>query len=175
MNFYISFSLLIKNSYLASDKQKRVPTNATANLPLCAKNKAGLRRIRFTGHMRLSARRVEWSSAGLCRYCLDREGGRPVDQFDQYSNLSENTSHSTWGRHTHKHTYRCGLQTYLNRFASVNCRFMFTGYLKVQRLQHTPNTHTHAHTWGSFNSISCQVFSSSVAFLLLFLLAFVFV
>lgn len=105
MNFYISFSLLIKNSYLASDKQKRVPTNATANLPLCAKNKAGLRRIRFAGHMRLSARRVEWSSAGLCRYCLDREGGRPVDQFDQYSNLSENTSHSTWGRHTHTHAH----------------------------------------------------------------------
>lgn len=148
MNFYISFSLLIKNSYLASDKQKRVPTNATANLPLCAKNKAGLRRIRFAGHMRLSARRVEWSSAGLCRYCLDREGGRPVDQFDQYLNLSENTSHSTWGRHTHTDTHR---QMWVTDIFEPVCIgqlpfYVYGVFESAAITTHTKHTHTHTHT-----------------------------
>lgn len=147
-----------------------MPTNSTANPPpLCAKNKAWLRRIRFQ-QVTCAYQRSVWN--GLVRVSIGR-GGRPVDQFDQYSKLSENTLHSTWGRHTNTHRQMWVTDIDSNRFASVNCRFMFTGYLKVQRLQHTPNTHTH--TSSSFNSISCQVFSSSVAFLLLFLLAFVFV
>lgn len=142
------------------------------------KNKAGLRRIRFTGHMRLSARRVEWSSAGLCRYCLDREGGRPFDQFDQYSNLSENTSHLTSSRHTH--THHIHRQMWVTDIFEPVCIgqlpfYVYGVFESAAITTHTKHTHTHAHTRGSFNSISCQVFSSSVAFLLLFLLAFVFV
>lgn len=110
------------------------------------KNKAGLRRIRFAGHMRLSARRVEWSSAGLCRYCLDREGGRPVDQSDQYSNLSENTSHSTSGRHRHAHTQR---QMWVTDIFEPVCigQLPFYVYGVFESAAITTHTkHTHAHT-----------------------------